>query len=402
MKKTNDEIEVQEFLKSTPVIPCFLISKDEGRIELSLDGFEKKDIPIQKIKENYFIVTYQEDIEDFRLIVDSKISSDISLYGNGLNFERKKDKNSERNKEKKVFVGEYKLYSFNIKEEDLSFSKYYIDQFKQIANSNASNEKKAEELENIFTNIGYYIPKKIYIGGMLINHTDKVKRAKTVNTINSLDFSFNKNIKLDSGFSSSNKNKLNEIYNSEKTEIIGGNYTSKNFEEWIKSIKLSNSSVIECSNIITAKNILQYDLRKKLEIPLKMIEDKYSRKKKYLEYFDQIRDKKVFEKKGDNNFSVGICKEMKESSEPHIYKKKFTIDTKVSIIPAKYKEKFYESFNDIIVGFEIHEDRGDGHNGEWKIKNEPLGTKELAIRFESGRHRGQDFTINVYLLENPK
>ena len=72
MKKTNDEIEVQEFLKNTPVIPCFLISKDEGRIELSLDGFEKKDIPIQKIKENYFIVTYQEDIEDFRLIVDSK------------------------------------------------------------------------------------------------------------------------------------------------------------------------------------------------------------------------------------------------------------------------------------------------------------------------------------------
>ena len=402
MKKTNDEIEVQEFLKSTPVIPCFLISKDEGRIELSLDGFEKKDIPIQKIKENYFIVTYQEDIEDFRLIVDSKISSDISLYGNGLNFERKKDKNSERNKEKKVFVGEYKLYSFNIKEEDLSFSKYYIDQFKQIANSNTSNEKKSEELENIFTNIGYYIPKKIYIGGMLINHTDKVKRAKTVNTINSLDFSFNKNIKLDSGFSSSNKNKLNEIYNSEKTEIIGGNYTSKNFEEWIKSIKLSNSSVIECSNIITAKNILEYDLRKKLEIPLKMIEDKYSRKKKYLEYINQIKDKKVFEMKGDNNFSVGICKEVKESSEPHIYKKKFIIDTKVSIIPAKYKEKFQENFNDIIVGFEIHEDRGDGHNGEWKIKNEPLGTKELSIRFESGWHRGQDFTINVYLMENPK
>ena len=402
MKKTNDEIEVQEFLKSTPVIPCFLISKDEGRIELSLDGFEKKDIPIQKIKENYFIVTYQEDIEDFRLIVDSKISSDISLYGNGLNFERKKDKNSERNKEKKVFVGEYKLYSFNIKEEDLSFSKYYIDQFKQIANSNTSNEKKSEELENIFTNIGYYIPKKIYIGGMLINHTDKIKRAKTVNTINSLDFSFNKNIKLDSGFSSSNKNKLNEIYNSEKTEIIGGNYTSKNFEEWIKSIKLSNSSVIECSNIITAKNIIEYDLRKKLEIPLKMIEDKYSRKKKYLEYINQIKDKKVFEMKGDNNFSVGICKEVKESSEPHIYKKKFIIDTKVSIIPAKYKEKFQENFNDIIVGFEIHEDRGDGHNGEWKIKNEPLGTKELSIRFESGWHRGQDFTINVYLMENPK
>ena len=59
MTKTEDENDkVEEFLKKTPIFPCFLISKDEGKIETIFDGFEKENIPIQKIQENSFIVTY--------------------------------------------------------------------------------------------------------------------------------------------------------------------------------------------------------------------------------------------------------------------------------------------------------------------------------------------------------
>ena len=105
---------------------------------------------IQKYKENSFIITYQENAEDFNFIVDKKISQDISLFGNSLNFEVNANKDEKRNREEKVFVGEYKLYSFSIQEEDLSFSKYYLDKFHYIANSNLSDEKKAQELENIF------------------------------------------------------------------------------------------------------------------------------------------------------------------------------------------------------------------------------------------------------------
>ena len=402
-----NDIEVNEFLKKTPVFPCFLISKDEGRLETIFDGFEKKNIPIQKYKENSFIITYQENAEDFNFIVDKKISQDISLFGNSLNFEANVNKDVKRNREEKVFVGEYKLYSFSIQEEDLSFSKYYLDKFHHIANSNSSDEKKAQELENIFTSTGYYIPKKIYIGGMLTNSSDKLAKSKTMNAISSLEFKFDTKMELEkTNFSNNDKSNFNAIFNSQNSSKIGGEPSSKTFEDWIKSINLKNSSVIECSNIIPAKNILEANLRMKLEVPLQIIEDKYLRKKKYIEYVNQFSNKKEKEKlcdmKGYKNFSAGICKESNITSEPRVYMKKFIIDTHVSYFPPVYYEEFYQQFSDIIVGFSIIDDRKDGHNGQWYIKNEPIGSKELKLSFGSGVCRGQDFTINVYLMEYPK
>ena len=399
--KTKEDTEIDEFLKNTPVIPCFLISKDEGRIEVSIDGFEKKKIPIEKIKENYFKILYQEEEEDFNILIDKNFSADICLYGNGQNFERKAHSNKDNSEEHKVFVGEYKLYSLNIREEDLSFSKYYKDKFQAIANSDSSDKEKAKELENIFSVIGYFIPKKIYIGGMLINHTDKIKRIKTINTINSLKVSFNKNISINSGFDSSNKSKLNEIFNSEKTEIIGGNTACKNFEEWIKSIKISNSNIIECTNIITAKNIMEDTLRKNLEIPLKIIENKYLREKKYLEYLNEIKNTKLTVLEGESDIIKGICKEIDKSSEPIIYLKTFSIYRDPSTIPFRTTEIFSQNFSDMIVGFKITDERKDNLNGKWTLESNPLGKNDIKITFESKFIRAQHFFIYVYLMKYP-
>jgi len=44
-------------LKKKKIFPCFLISKDEGKIKTIFNGFEKENIPIQKDQENSFIVT---------------------------------------------------------------------------------------------------------------------------------------------------------------------------------------------------------------------------------------------------------------------------------------------------------------------------------------------------------
>lgn len=76
------------------------------------------------------------------------------------------------------FVGEYKLHSFTIQEQYLSFTDYYISQFQKIAYSNSSDKEKAKELENIFQKIGYYIPTKIYIGGSIVNKFDSTKSNK--------------------------------------------------------------------------------------------------------------------------------------------------------------------------------------------------------------------------------
>lgn len=121
---------------------------------------------------------------------------------------------------------------------------------------------------------------------MLIKNQDKTKKdiISETNKLLGLDISIDKSIKIDAkaGFSRDKKSELNRIFSIDKTEIRGGNHTAKSFEEWIKSINLSNSQIVECTNIIKAKTILEYNLRKKLEIPLKIIEDKYLRKKNIL------------------------------------------------------------------------------------------------------------------------
>ena len=403
--KINEEEEVDEYLKKTKVFPCFLISKELGKIETIFDGFEKENLSIQKIKENSFIVTYQESEQDFRMIIDSQYTEDISLFGNPLEFKAKINKKEERQSSQKIFVGEYKLYSFNIKEEDLSFSKYYIEKFQQIAKSNISDEEKSEELENIFKDTGYYIPRKIYIGGMMISRDNQFSRANT----DGLDISINSNIdknSMNNAISGSNNSKFNEIYHSQSTKIIGGDYQAKTFDDWIKSIHLENANIVECGNIIEAKNILGDDLKKQLEKPLKIINEKYSKRKKYLEKMDyllNLRKEKLCEMKNYGNFNRGFCEEINEISQPKIYMKSFDVVTKTVFFPPIVYENFhYQSNEDIIVGFYIHDNRGDGHNGQWTIKNEPLGSKEITIEFGSGFLREQNFTINVYFMKKPK
>ena len=403
--KINEEEEVDEYLKKTKVFPCFLISKELGKIETIFDGFEKENLSIQKIKENSFIVTYQESEQDFRMIIDSQYTEDISLFGNPLEFKAKINKKEERQSSQKIFVGEYKLYSFNIKEEDLSFSKHYIEKFQQIAKSNISDEEKSEKLENIFKDTGYYIPRKIYIGGMMISRDNQFSRANT----DGLDISINSNIdknSMNNAISGSNNSKFNEIYHSQSTKIIGGDYQAKTFDDWIKSIHLENANIVECGNIIEAKNILGDDLKKQLEKPLKIINEKYSKRKKYLEKMDyllNLRKEKLCEMKNYGNFNRGFCEEINEISQPKIYMKSFDVVTKTVFFPPIVYENFhYQSNEDIIVGFYIHDNRGDGHNGQWTIKNEPLGSKEITIEFGSGFFREQNFTIDIYFIKKPK
>ena len=397
----DEKDEVEEFLKKNPIFPCFLISKDKGKIDTIKDGFEKENIPIQKIKENSFIEIYQESKEDFQMILDKKISEDISLYGT-LKFDAYINRNEEGSSSKKIYVGEYKLYSFNIKEEDLSFSKYYIDKFQQIANSCLSDEEKATKLvEEIFNSIGYYIPKKIYIGGMLISREKKFSKSKSLNCKGSLDISV-KTIQLNqNSFSSDENYKINKIFNSQSTQIIGGDHSAKTFDDWINSINLENSAIIECCNIITAKNLLDNDLKKQLETPLKLIDEKYTRRKNYLCYLSETKNKKLFNLQQYGHLNRGKCEEKNTSNEPRIKKESFLIFTPVVYFPPIYHEEFHKEFNNIIIGLEIQDNRRDGYNGQWTIKNEPLGNKEITIEFDSCFLREQNYTIDIYLMEIP-
>ena len=409
--KTEDT-QVDEFLKNSPILPCFIKGGDNGKIETAFDGFDKKNIPITKVKENSTKKISEDCMIDSNIIIDKKYIYNIFFTIFNLKYESKNNINEKTFEKKKSYLIEHKLYSFNVREEDLSFSKYYVDQFQMIANNHLSDTEKAQELEKIFSKTGYFIPKKIYIGGMLVSKSNKFRKNKGIKCNKSIEIQQKFNVegvpitKKESDIYGENID-FKFIFEDEKTEKIGGDKNSKTYEEWYKSINLSNSSVIEFANIITAGDILDNELKEKLRKPLRIIEDKYSRKKKYLENLEniyKIRDKadekdknneKLTGKKGYGDFSKGICKESNAGPEPYIYKEKFIIDTHVSYIYPVYREELHKRFKDIIVGFEIIDDRKDGYNGEWQIKNEPLGAKEIILKFASCVLRGQDFTIYV-------
>lgn len=179
---------------------------------------------------------------------------------------------------------------------------------------------------------------------------------------------------------SSNKN-IENIFLNENTQIIGGDKREKKFEKWIETIKIFNSNIIECTNIIEAKNILPIELRKKLKIPLQLVECKYLARKKYFEYLNSLKEIKLDKEKGYNDISKGICF---ESDIPKIYKQKIKIFVEETLSNFGISRKeISESFNDIIVGFKIVSQRNDDYNGEWKIYFNPLLKKEINIRFAS-------------------
>ena len=151
--------------------------------------------------------------------------------------------------------------------------------------------------------------------------------------------------------------------------------------------------------MIEAKNILPNELKQKLKIPLRLVEEKYLARKKYIQIIKSLKDIKIEDEiKGYDNISKRICEERKI---PIIYEKKIDIFTEAGII--SYEKKIItEFFNDIIVGFKIIDERKDGLNGEWKIYTNPLLQKEIKILFWSQFVREQRFSLYIYLIKFPE
>jgi len=387
INKPNNEIK--KFIEEKPVFPCMLVSKEDNeKIELNIHCL--KDINLDKIKvikEERFEMVKRKDIYDYQLIDFSNFHFEISVLHNNINFSAKaKNLNSENNNS---LIGKYKLYSFNINEGDLSFNSHFLKKFEDIANNNSSDQIKAKEIEEIFENQGYFIPLKIYIGGLFFNN---IYKKNTFGLYKSFSFKIEEEKSLD--FS---KEEIKKIFLNENTKIIGGEKNEKNYEKWTESVKISNSNIIECTNIIEAKSILPNDLKDKLKKPLQLVEEKYLKRKKFFQIINSIKDIKLGENKGYNNFSKGICK---ESNIPEIYKKEIYAFGDLSF---GFTEKtISEVFDDIIVGFEIVSKRNDDYNGEWDIKFNPLLKNKINIAFVTQFLRVEKYMINVYLMKIPE
>ena len=149
-------------------------------------------------------------------------------------------------------------------------------------------------------------------------------------------------------------------------------------------------------HIIDAREILDFELQKKLKIPFELLLDK---KKNREDVLKKIKNNNLEKNSGYKNLTIGICKEKIKSSEyPEIYKKNFIIKTP----PAYFGYQTYnlkENFQDIIVGVNIIDNRNDDYNGEWTFKYNPLLLKDIDITFVSCFDRSQKYEVEVYCMK---
>ena len=394
--------ELQHFLEEKPVFPCLLISKeDNGKIEMNMNCLNDIDInKIKIIKEDSFELSKREDVKDYQMIDFSNFQFDISVVHNSLNFEKKTKDIKINSGKSNLLLGKYKLYSFNIYEGDLSFKPHFIKKFEDIANDESSDKNKAKEIDEIFESQGYYIPLKIYIGGLFLNRYNKENIRGLRDSLRSLSLNSafeNKELNFGGNLNISNGREINQIFLNENTQIIGGDKTERNFEKWTETVKIFNSNIIECTNIIEAKNILPIELKNKLKIPLKIIEKKYFLRKKYFQKLNSLKDIELAKDKGYSDISKGICN---ESKEPEIYMKKIHLFGESSV--GYTRKSISEVFDDIIVGFKIVSQRDDDYNGQWHVKFNPLLKKEINISFASQFMREEEFNIYIYLMKFPE
>ena len=120
----------------------------------------------------------------------------------------------------------------------------------------------------------------------------------------------NKEIDINTNYSNEIKNIFNEFYSNSKKTIIGGDYTKDNFDDWKLSINENNADIINYDNIIKITDLLDEDLKKKLKEPLRIIDEKYEKRKNYYETLNDLKQRKKndreIERNGKDEFELGF------------------------------------------------------------------------------------------------
>ena len=404
IKKLNNE-DIEYLYKYKLCFPCLLNVNDNGELESNLNCLKK--IPKKNIN---FKIENQREEEMIKSDINNSLKNEAvfsksfiipKIFSEFL-FKTELNNISEEQIKKTYQITKYKLLSININKEHLSFSEDIINEFKEISKSYESDEVKAEKIENVFRETGFKIPLKIYLGGIYSIKDKESYYGKKQNEKNSFEVKFlqQKIIKKErenkeNKYKSENYNTYNNV------NIIGGDVLNYNKEDWIKTINLENSNVIEYSNIIDTQSILSLELRNKLSKPLKMVAEKYKMRDFYLKNITSLKEEriKLLNYSDNKNFEKGNIQECK----PHIYLKKEKVRIDISYFKM-WNTFFYErNFKDIIVGLKIIGNRDDNeYNGEWTILNNPILSKEIKIKFESQFYRVINYFIEIYLMKTPE
>ena len=396
----NDSIE--NFLKNNKIFPCLLVP-DNGEIKTNFGCFnEFTNDKINNSEENVFRIKKYKNESNFQIVEESSLSKTLKYIKEELNINTFSSSKEEKNSNN-IIIGKYKTYSFRINEKDISFNDDYNKKFEKIAQDNSTDEQKVQYLEDIFKEIGFYIPLKAYIGGYFYNcynssniNANQLKNKKNMSQSSSFDSFFNNQ----GDIKDTHIKSVKQIYADSNTKIKGGENSINDFDKWKKSIKLSNSQVVQYTNLIEVTNLLSPNLKHLLKIPIQIIEKKYKKRRKYFDLIELYKNTKLNSLKGQDGIVCGKVLECNDPDEVEIYCKQFMVKETGQFLKHQIKE-IKESFTDIIIGFRINSCWNDGTNGTWTLEEDPLFKTKINVKFVSKLFRGERFDLEVYLMKYP-
>ena len=404
-KKDNSNKKDNEEDDDLPEKLKILLSKIPCVLKLSNAGIERYDTCFEKISfdkmricsENRKYTKLVTNKESKQFINDDEITLGLSIFKKGADFKKGLKKNQKYESEQTTIIAKSILYSIFLNKKDIKFTSDFIEEIKEIADLESSDEKKAEKLEERFQNIGLYIPLKLYIGGLYTFKKEELNKEQKKEFVNKI----NANIELEESIIGLKNSYCHKKDQEEKYDFliksknyIGGEM-EKDYEEWLKTVKLDNADFIEYSEFREIFDFLDINLQNQLLKPINMIKDKYNRKMKYVKTIEEIENNKgeqqYIEKKG--NLMIGKFKEEK----PDI----------ICLREGIYKpsnKKFVRQYKDIIVGLSISNNRideDDSKNGNYSFEN-PLLKNEINIQFKENMGQSIDFLIKVFVMKYPE
>jgi hypothetical protein len=312
-----------------------------------------------------------------------------------LNFDAQINEITKKNRTFIYYIVKYIYGVISIKTEDIKLDKYFLNKINKIADEKESDDKtKAIEIDKLFESYGFYVPQKIYLGASYVTEIDKSQISES----GLFDIKGKAQLDDDEGgeVNYNNKKIINFLNKNNKTNIIGGNKYAKKYEDWKYTIDEDNMEIIGYDNFIEVSQLLDYDLKKKIKIPLKIVEKKYKEREEYYKLIKNLKEVAKTNKNGGGSSSQGICD---KNQSQLIYSKKIDIDVSWNIgDSALYYD---ESFNDIIVGWKMNS--LEKLNGKWTVNGNPILKHEISIQFErSAKIFGLGWDIEIFLMKNPE
>ncbi len=186
-----------------------------------------------------------------------------------------------------LLIAKIKLGSISISFDDIKLKEKFINDINIIANNEkTTNDEKAKYLDELINIHGYYIPLTINFGGLFMIESQYIKNSENEKYITIINetLGINKEIDINTNYSKEIENIFNEFYSNSKKTIIGGDYTKDNFDDWKLSINENNADIINYDNIKKITDLFDLDLKIKLKEPLRIIDEKYEKRKNIMKH----------------------------------------------------------------------------------------------------------------------